>query len=52
MQQVMQYMTQASTGRRGSGSLDTGGMTDFETTKHPTLEGILKYWGNKEDNPM
>ena len=52
MQQMMQYI-QPPSGRRGSGvSLEQMGMTDFEQTKHPYLEGNLKYIGTKDDNPM
>ena len=54
MQQMMQFI-QPPSGRKGSAtgvSLEALGMTDFEQTKHPSVEGNLKYVGTKDDNPM
>ena len=60
MQQMMQYIQPTSVRKGSVGSIDplgsrvlTDGLTEYEQTKHPYLEGNLKYCGNKgDDNPM
>ena len=54
MQEMLQYIQPTSARRPSNVSLTSfGGMSDYEQTKVPYLEGNLKFWGNKGDeNPM